>query len=155
MFIDEYDYFTINCQKRNMMMCFPTQNRKQCKSVNHFESYITCSIFVHLYFWNLAFSCKSAECNTAERACPAVTTALRWKRSHLCHKVCGCIAQCLQHGCGFRVEQRHPVGHLVVDFILNVQLKGAETNNTDKQEVSKQHFPHIYCTEEASSRKTV
>lgn len=53
----------------------------------------------------------------------AVTTALQWKHSHLCHKVCGCVAECFQHGCGFCVEQRHPVGHLVVDFILNVQLK--------------------------------
>lgn len=44
------------------------------------------------------------------------------QRSHLCHKVCGCVAECFKHGRGFGVEQRHPVGHLIVDFVLNVQL---------------------------------
>lgn len=42
--------------------------------------------------------------------------------SHLCHKVCGCVAERFQHGCGLGVEQRHPVGHLVVYFTLNIQL---------------------------------
>lgn len=52
----------------------------------------------------------------ARRNSPAVLD------SYLCHKACGCIAECFQHGRGLRVEQRHPVGHLVVDFILYVQL---------------------------------
>ena len=43
--------------------------------------------------------------------------------SHLCHKVCGCVAECFQHGRGLGVEQGHPVGHLVVDLALNVQLQ--------------------------------
>lgn len=54
--------------------------------------------------------------------CVTVTDDNGWY-PHLCHKVCGCVAECFQHGCGLSVEQRHPVGHLIVDFILNVQLQ--------------------------------
>lgn len=43
--------------------------------------------------------------------------------SHLSDKLCGGIAECLQHGRGLSVEQRHLVSHLIVDFILNVQLQ--------------------------------
>lgn len=42
--------------------------------------------------------------------------------THLCHKVCGCVAERFEHWRGLGVEQRHPVGHLVVHFILYVQL---------------------------------
>lgn len=53
------------------------------------------------------------------------------RHTHLCHKVCGCVAQSFKHGRGLGVEQRHPIGHLVVDLTLDVQLSTA-TNNTDE-----------------------
>lgn len=42
---------------------------------------------------------------------------------YLHHKVGGGFAECLHHGHGLSVEQRHPVGHLVVDLVLNLQLR--------------------------------
>lgn len=52
---------------------------------------------------------------------------------HLHHKVCGCFAERFHHGHGLRVEQRHPVGHLVVDFVLNFQLTVQKTDEGDHQ----------------------
>lgn len=46
-------------------------------------------------------------------------------RSHLGYEVCGSCTESLQHGRGFGVEQRHSIGHLVVDLVLNVQLQAA------------------------------
>lgn len=51
-----------------------------------------------------------------------VTTITTWWFSHLRHKVRSCIAEGFQHWRGLGVEQRHPISHLVVDFILYVQL---------------------------------
>lgn len=50
---------------------------------------------------------------------------------HLHHKVCGCFAERFHHGHGFCVEQRHPVGHLVVDFVLNFQLTVKKRDKRD------------------------
>lgn len=41
----------------------------------------------------------------------------------------GGIAKGFQHGRGFRIEEGHSIGHLVIDLILNVQL--IETRRED------------------------
>lgn len=43
-------------------------------------------------------------------------------RTHLRDELGGGVTQGLQHGSGLSVEQGHPIGHLVVDFILRLQL---------------------------------
>lgn len=35
-------------------------------------------------------------------------------------KVHGGIAKGFQHWCGFCIEEGHSIGHLIIDFILNV-----------------------------------
>lgn len=81
------------------------------------------------------------------------------QHSHHCHKVCGRRAECFQHGCGLGVEQRHPVGHLVVHFALNVQL-WEQTNNTDEKRCQcrrvqlffhqRSSIPHIFIVQSCS-----
>lgn len=43
-------------------------------------------------------------------------------RTYLRNKLSGGVAQGLQHWRGLGVEQGHPIGHLVVDFVLRLQL---------------------------------
>lgn len=43
-------------------------------------------------------------------------------RAYLRNELGGGVTQGLQHGSGLGVEQGHPIGHLVVDLVLRLQL---------------------------------
>lgn len=45
---------------------------------------------------------------------------LVFKSTYFGDKVHGGIAEGFQHGRGFRIEEGHSIGHLVIDFVLNV-----------------------------------
>ncbi len=38
--------------------------------------------------------------------------------NYLRHKFSRGIAQSFQHGCGFGIEERHPIGHFIIHFVL-------------------------------------
>lgn len=68
------------------------------------------------------FRCLQHDLTDAGHGAEAICRVLQRKSFVLRHKVCRSGAQRLQHGRGLSVEQRHPVGHLVVDFIFYVQI---------------------------------
>jgi len=57
---------------------------------------------------------------------------------YLGHELGGGVAQRLQHRRGLGVEQGHPIGHLVVDLVLRLQLRTDNLSFTRSPE--QRHF---------------